>query len=75
MAESGGVVFIHAVKQPVVGAHGKGQQFTGNVIKRKGRGTVILFQKEPDPSKGVHHGAPPNRFFPRGAFQIRLKQR
>ena len=51
------------------------KQFTGNVIKRKGRGTVIVFQKEPDPSKGVHHGAPPNRFFPRGAFQIRLKQR
>ena len=65
------VVFVHAVKQSVVGAGGEGQQLCRHIpIGVKGTGGVEMLQKEPGRGVGVDHGAPLRRLTGHDFFKI-----
>ena len=67
------VVFIRTVKQPVVGACGKGQQLCRHIpIGLEGAGSMELLQEEPSRGVCMDHRAPPHRLAGHNFFEIPL---
>lgn len=66
----GPMIFVYAVKQPVVRADGIGHQFAGDVVKGIRMRAVVFLQQKTNARECMDHRAAADRIAPRSTLQV-----